>query len=748
MSAIVGERLIFGQQQGNNLELMVFGDEYYARYATPDGYTVIYDLDCGQYCYAELNEGHFASTGTPVSKPPPYGIRRHIKEDQIIRNAKFSSRFDGLQPRETLLSANSNIMRTMGPNSGLLSGRQVARGNNKVRGLTILVEFQDKHSVITEDDVDGLLNADNYTKNGNFCSVRQYFQMMSGGKLDYSNRVVGPVRLSQQQSYYINNLLVPEALELALTQYNLNLDEFDSLNEGVVDALSFMYAGRTLYAGDLWPHNSVRQMQVGSHRTHFYTLQSLGRSRIDLSIGTFTHESGHMLCRFPDLYDYGQRDGDFEESSGLGRYCLMSSGNHLNRGKTPSPICAYLRDLAGWCDNEIILNNPGTHIAKHGDYTAAMRFMTDKPHEYFMIENRHQQGLDRHLPDAGLAVYHCDTRGSNEYQDGTPDKHYQCALIQADGLNDLEKSTRGGDSNDLFSAVDGVALSDSTLPHSREWDGTDSGLKLADISPYSSEISFAVGDQVAANQVVGSATADLIIPDNDAAGIYSSIEITQPGRLTGLRVILAISHTYRGDLNVRLQAPSGKGVVLHSDEGGYQNDLLLDLTMDNYPALMELQGESIEGSWQLHVSDLAAEDQGRLDSWEITLDYEATDSTSTAEISPNAIIPDADNNGIRSSIMMADSGNVKSIEVEVDITHSYRGDLHIELISPSGQHALLRSRDGDSRDNIHAIYSDQSTTPLQIMIGEEVEGEWVLYVRDLARQDQGTLERWALTIKH
>jgi len=748
MSAIVGERLIFGQQQGDHLELMVFGDEYYARYATPDGFTVIYDLDCGQYCYATLQEGHFISTGTPVSKPPPYGIRRHIKEDQAIRNAKFSSRFNGLQPRETVISASSNVMRTMGPNSGLLPGRQVARGNNKVKGLTILVEFQDKHSAIIQDDVDALLNADNYTKNGNFCSVRQYFQLMSGGKLDYSNRVVGPVRLSQKQSYYINNLLVPEALELAITQYNINLDEFDSLNEGIVDAISFMYAGRTLYAGDLWPHNSVRPMQIGNHRTHFYTLQSLGRNRIDLSIGTFAHESGHMLCRFPDLYDYGQRDGDFEKSSGLGRYCLMSSGNHLNRGKTPSPICAYLRDLAGWCDNEIILNNAGAHIAKHGDYATALRYMTDKPHEYFMIENRHQEGLDKYLPDAGLAVYHCDTRGSNEYQDGTPDKHYQCALIQADGMNDLEKGTMGGDSNDLFSAIDGIALSDNTLPHSREWDGTDSGLKLANISPYSSEISFTVGDQTTANQIVGSTTADLIIPDNDAAGIYSPIEIAQPGHLTGLRVILAISHTYRGDLNVNLLAPSGRSVMLHSNQGGYQNDLLLDLTMENYPALKELQGESIAGTWQLHVSDLAAEDQGRLDSWEITLDYEKTESTVTADASPGAIIPDADNSGIRSSIPMTDSGNVKSLEVQVDITHTYRGDLHIELISPSGQHALLRSRDGDSRDNIHAIYSDQSTTSLQVMIGEEMEGEWVLHVRDLAHQDQGTLEYWALTIKH
>ena len=38
-----------------------------------------------------------------------------------------------------------------------------------------------------------------------------------------------------------------------------------------------------------------------------------------LLLRTFCHENGHMICDFPDLYDYGY------ESKGTGRYCLMSS---------------------------------------------------------------------------------------------------------------------------------------------------------------------------------------------------------------------------------------------------------------------------------------------------------------------------------------------------------------------------------------------------------------------------------------
>lgn len=77
-------------------------------------------------------------------------------------------------------------------------------------------------------------------------------------------------------------------------------------------------AGRTAYEGDLWPHNSILVMGFGDVRTHYYMISSMGRKPVDLTIGTFCHENGHMLCRFPDLYDYGTRDGDNKPSQGSG----------------------------------------------------------------------------------------------------------------------------------------------------------------------------------------------------------------------------------------------------------------------------------------------------------------------------------------------------------------------------------------------------------------------------------------------
>lgn len=42
MSAIFGEQLTFAQENGPEVRLVVFGDEFYARYENDDGYTALY----------------------------------------------------------------------------------------------------------------------------------------------------------------------------------------------------------------------------------------------------------------------------------------------------------------------------------------------------------------------------------------------------------------------------------------------------------------------------------------------------------------------------------------------------------------------------------------------------------------------------------------------------------------------------------------------------------------------------------
>ena len=112
--------------------------------------------------------------------------------------------------------------------------------------------------------------------------------------------MVGPYTLSRNRQFYVQNLLIEEALSLAVAD-GLDLTQFDSRHENVIDALNVLYAGQNEDNGELWPHNYHIDLQFGGIKTDLYLLTSLGRSANDLSIGTFCHENGHLLCRFPDM---------------------------------------------------------------------------------------------------------------------------------------------------------------------------------------------------------------------------------------------------------------------------------------------------------------------------------------------------------------------------------------------------------------------------------------------------------------
>jgi M6 family metalloprotease-like protein len=744
MSGIFNEQLTFKQENGPDVRLVVIGDEHYAQYETIDGFTVVYDVVKGLYCYAQTVNGRFVSTGIPMSDPPPPQIRRHITESETVRQEKFTLRHATRQPPPQVFGA-ADTFETLGPNNGLLTGRRVSTG--VVRGLTVLVEFQDVTTTVTKQDVEEMLNAPNYTKNGNFCSARDYFLLISSGKLDYTNVVVGPVKLSRKQQFYVNNSLVPEAMQLAVAT-GIDLKQFDSRDDGVIDAVNFLYAGQSRYEEELWPHNSFLEIQFGNIKTNFYLLTGLGDGPGDLTIGTFCHENGHLLCRFPDMYDYGNRDGDGVRSAGIGSYCLMGAGNHLNNGRTPAPVCAYLRDLAGWCDTRIDLSQPGVKEAKHGDYRAVMKYPTDKFNEYFIVENRTKLGLDQHLPSSGLAVYHCDTDGSNEFQEGSSTRHYQCALLQADGRMDLERNNNRGDGGDLYAAIGGTALSHATSPSSRQWDNIDSRLVLSQVSPPADVISFRIGPEVVGQVVTLEVTPGISIPDNNPAGISSKLVLNQTGLTRRIRAGVGITHTYVGDLQVELISPSGEMALIHDRKGGDQDNLRQTYDSSANAALAALIGKPAGGNWELRVRDIAGQDIGKLDTWKLEIELDGLGSqVERHEAEPNLAIPDADPTGISSSLAFANQGTTRQVRFSAQIEHTFIGDLRVELLAPNGRRAIVHAQTGNDADNLALdLDSNSPSSPLLPLVGQPVMGNWVLRVTDLVGQDIGRLKKWSLEL--
>ncbi len=628
MSGIFGDTLTFSQEEGGGVQLVAFGDDKYARYETLDGYSVTYDADRGAYCYAETYgagaERRFVSSGVLISEPPPEGLPRHLREGQLYRREVFKDRVLAAIPEEERAATDPDTLLTFGPVKGLLPGFALTKGD--VQGLTILVDFPDTPTDVTVDEVSALLNSPNFTANGNRCSVKEYFRTMSTGKLRFTNTVVGPFRMSRPRLAYglarHRGKLVPEALQAALDA-GVDFSRFDSLDRGIVDSICIMYAGQTEFREDLWPHNSRFAAQIGDVRSDLYTITSIGDTAADLSIGTFVHESGHLLCRWPDLYDYGtvEREGDNFTSAGMGTYCAMAAGDHLGDGFLPSAVCVYLRRLVGWT-RDVDISVPGAYEARQGEYDKALIYQNPqrKDVEYYLIENRSRLGFDSRLTSSGLAVYHCDIMGSNEFQQGNQVRHYQCALLQADGHMDLETALNFGDGGDLYGPTAGTAVSHSSRPASLWWDGSESGLTVSQVGSPGEVIGFRTGEHaVAGTRITGRSAPGAAIPDEDAGGLTDTITLEGAGTVRELTVTLDIEHGRIGDLRVVLLAPSGRRAVIHNRTGGDTKNLSLTLTSQPPSLLAPLVGDAVAGGWKLKITDAVQSAVGTLGSWEIAI---------------------------------------------------------------------------------------------------------------------------------
>ena len=84
----------------------------------------------------------------------------------------------------------------------------------------------------------------------------------------------------------------------------------------------------------------------------------------------------------------------------------------------------------------------------------------------------------------------------------------------------------------------------------------------------------------------------------------------------------------------------------------------------------------------------------------------------------------------------------------MDLTHTYIGDLVIELESPSGTTVVLHDRSGGTTNDIVGTYGvDLSPAePLSGFHGESSDGTWELRVRDEANGDTGTVNAWSLDL--
>jgi subtilisin-like proprotein convertase family protein len=112
----------------------------------------------------------------------------------------------------------------------------------------------------------------------------------------------------------------------------------------------------------------------------------------------------------------------------------------------------------------------------------------------------------------------------------------------------------------------------------------------------------------------------LSIPDNDATGVERTLMVTANGAVGGVTVGVDITHTFIGDLEVTLAAPSGATASLHQRTGGEADNLVATFTAGSVPALGALRGQPMQGPWKLKVADRDRIDTGKLNRWSLRID--------------------------------------------------------------------------------------------------------------------------------
>ncbi|MBW1808402.1 MAG: proprotein convertase P-domain-containing protein [Deltaproteobacteria bacterium] len=226
------------------------------------------------------------------------------------------------------------------------------------------------------------------------------------------------------------------------------------------------------------------------------------------------------------------------------------------------------------------------------------------------------------------------------------------------------------------------------------------------------------------------------VPDNDANGVASVIEVAEAVEIGSVKLDVNLSHSYIGDIKIAL-THNGATQMVWNREGGSRDDLVEAFELSSF------NGVDASGNWTLTVTDHASRDTGSLNSWKLTITPKGGSNPDPTELRYEDVfsvaIPDNDTNGVSRTIQISETDTIANLKVELQVTHTYVGDLQI-VLSHNGTDYAIWDRTGGGQDNL------QQTFDLTVFNGMSINGDWTLKVADKANIDTGNLDSWALVI--
>ena len=346
--------------------------------------------------------------------------------------------------------------------SPLLSSRRLPAINDQwdatrvYKQAVILIEF-DELTDETSDDTkfskenpaeyyDRLFNEPGFSERHSKGCVADYYREQSGGLLNLSFDVYGPITVHQKaQPYdepdartrnYGRESFVEATKKVIDATPDINWKQYDWNGDGYVNQIIYVYAcysgntGQTSY-GYIWPNTSTFSAITAPDGTKIRDYSSSGErwptsSVILCGLGTICHEFTHSLG-LPDLYRT-----DISDNVILDMWDLMDGGNYTNYGFCPPNYTPMEKILLGWKEPEELTEPTTVQGLEYGKVYK----ISNTENDYSLLENRPQKGWDEGVPGKGLCVYHviwnAEKWSSNKVNNGDVQGY---TLVHADGLD-------------------------------------------------------------------------------------------------------------------------------------------------------------------------------------------------------------------------------------------------------------------------------------------------------------------------
>ena len=207
------------------------------------------------------------------------------------------------------------------------------------------------------------------------------------------------------------------------------------------------------------------------------------------------------------------------------------------------------------------------------------------------------------------------------------------------------------------------------------------------------------------------------VPDTGA------VSVTNPGNQTS---------TVNQAASLQIKASSGTAGALSYAATGLPAGLSINASTGLISGTPTTAGT---GNVTVTVTDAAKKTGTAAFTWTVN----PAGGSNVFENADDVAIPDA-GSAVTSPVAVTRSGNAPStLKADVDIVHTYRGDLVVDLIAPDGTaYRLKNSSATDSADNVKATYTVNASS-------ETANGTWKLRVQDVYARDTGYINGWKLT---